>query len=498
MKRLIFLFSGILFSLCISTYAQDGVSLHFMRLNPYSTYLNPSTYVQYNGYLSVPLVGCVSTALTNTSLHYNNIFYTDPSTGKITSINGNKAVDKLTQENNQMNINMAVDILNFGFRISDWSLNVSYRIRYDQYSFFNKDLIAFPIEGNLDYAGEDNQAVMKTNVTINSYQEFGIGLRKDINEHWAIGFKPKLLLGIENFHTNNFTCTVQTDPNDYSMRIITDINAQMGGIAPVVIKENGKVSVKPKNVAKNWRDIFRNVGAAIDLGVTYRFNDNVGIAASVLDLGFITWKTTRFDVSCSFDSTIVESDGSVYFTGFKVDDVLNGNIKTSDIISKLKNTVHADFIESDEKYTQALHGRFTVEGYYNLGKYHRFSALFQGRVVKNVFIPSFTVAWNGNFLNIFDLCVSYSIAPRSYTNLGVGIGLNLWVFQIYAVTDNIISLCNSKSIQRSILNSTNASAQVGVVFNWGKIPQKSAGAMKVKAKNQEKADLTPEANQTKE
>lgn len=495
MKRIVLLISGLLFSLCISTYAQDGVTLHFMRLNPYSTYLNPSSYVQYKGYFGVPAVSCVNAAITNTGLHYDNIFITNSSTGKVTGINGNKAISKLADENNQLNINLAVDILNFGFMISDWNINFSYRIRYDQYSFYNKDLVAFPVLGNLSFAGYGNEAEINTTLVINSYQEFGIGIRKDIDSHWTIGFKPKLLLGIENFHTNNFTCTIYTNPENYAMKIMTDIDAQMGGLAPIVIKEDGKVTIKPRNIAKNWRDIFRNVGAAIDLGVTYRFNDNVGIAASVLDLGFITWKTTRYDLTCTFDSTITQSDGSLQFSGFKIDDVLNGKKKTSDILKDAKNLVHANFIPSNEQYTQALNGRFTVEGFYNLGKYHRFSALFQGRIVKNHFIPSFSVAWNGNFLNVFDLCVSYTIAPKSYTNLGVGLGFNLGVFHIYAVTDNILAICNSKSIQRSLLNTTSASAQVGIVFDWGKIPQKSAGAMKVKAKKQKNENDNQNDNQ---
>lgn len=497
MKRITLLISGILFSWCISTFAQDGVSLHFMRLNPYSTNLNPSSYIQYKGYLGLPVISAVSAGITNTSLHYDDLFYTDPGTGKITSINANKFVDKLSKNNNQLNMNIAVDILNFGFRINNWSINFSYRIRFDEYMFFNKDLFAFPVQGNLNYAGENNPAKIQSTVVVNSYQEFGIGLRKDINPHWAIGFKPKILLGIENFHTNNFMCTVYTDPEDYSMRICADINAQLGGIAPIVY-DNNKLSVKPKNLAKNWRDIFRNVGAAIDLGVTYRINDNIGVAASVLDLGFISWKTTKYNVSCTIDSTIAQSDGSLHFNGFRADDLLNGNRSTSDIVKEIKNTFPINFENSDENYIQALNGRFTVEGYYDLGKYQRFSALFQGRIVKNRFIPSFTVAWNGKFLNIFDLCVSYTMAKKSFTNLGVGVGLNLGAIHIYAVTDNILGICTAKSVQRSLLNTSNFSAQVGLVFDWGKIPQVSAGAMKAKAdkKKKDNVDVNVDNNST--
>lgn len=463
MKKQI-IFSVALMMLAISTMAQDGITMHFMRLNPYSTYTNPSAFIQYKGYIGVPFVSNINMALTNSGLHYNNILKADPETGQITTFDLNNTVAHMHENGNLLNSNFACNIIDFGFRVKNWNISLSYRIRSDEYVTYSKDLFGFLVNGNLSYAGDNNPADIGMKMHFTAYQEIGVGLRVEITPNLAIGFKPKFLLGIANVKSNNISGQIYTDPSTYMMRVIYEADFKQAAVASGFFSDNF-------SIVDVYTNLSKNLGAAIDLGATYRINDNIGVSASILDLGFITWKSNSKHYTSTIDSVgIFYQDGAFVYNGLSVEDI-DRISQTPDGYSKEFAKYFPTNTTDLDHYTQALAGRFIVEGYYNLGQYHRFSALFQGRIINNQFLPSFTVAWNGNFLNIFDLCVNYTIAKHSFDNLGVGIGLNLGVFHIYALTDNIISICGMKQM----LNHTNTNLQVGIVFDWGKLEESKLG-----------------------
>lgn len=460
---------SILILCSLSIFAQDGTTLHFMRLNPYSNFSNPSSFLQYKGYIGIPAISNINVAVTNTGFHYNTLFGTNTE-GVVNTIKLNDFVEKLSKNGNYLNTNIALNIIDFGFRTKHLMVSFSYRIRVDEYFNYNKDLFALPVYGNLKFVGEANAVKPNLNLCLNAYQEFGIGFQAQVSPHVYIGVRPKLLFGIVNAKTQTAQATLYTDPSDYAMKLNYQMDASLRSIVPINISDNFNVEIDPQALLKDWKSAFKNVGGAIDLGATYRINEHWGVAASVLDLGFVCWNTGQHIYGTIDSSSTRYNDGSFLFNGLTMADIE----KIKNDPEGFKNELLGYFPLNHEtlnKSVTALSSRFLVEGYYNLGKYHRFSALFQGRIVNRQFIPSFTVAWNGNFLNIFDLCVNYTIAPHSYTNLGVGIGFNLGVFHIYAATDNLIAICNSKSIQRSLLNTNNANVQLGIVFDWGKVQE---------------------------
>lgn len=454
----------------LNVFAQDGTTLHFMRLNPYSNFSNPSSFLQYKGYVGVPGISNINIAATNTGFHYNTLFGTN-SEGPVTTIKLNDFVDKLSTKGNYLNTNLALNIIDFGFRTKHLMVSFSYRIRVDEFFSYNKDLFALPVHGNLKFVGEENAAKPNFSFSLNAYQEFGIGFQAQVSPHVYIGVRPKLLFGFANAKTKTAQASLYTNPDDYAMKLNYQLDASIRSAIPINIGDDFNIDIDPQAFLKDFGKAFKNVGAAIDLGATYRINDHWGVSASVLDLGFICWNTGGQHIYGAIDSSSTRyNDGSFLFNGLTMADIEKLQQDPEGFKKELLGYFPLRH-ETLDKSTTSLSSRFLVEGYYNLGKYHRFSALFQGRIINRQFIPSFTVAWNGNFLNIFDLCVNYTIAPHSYTNLGIGIGFNLGVFHIYAATDNLIAICNSKSIQRSLLNANNANVQLGIVFDWGKVQE---------------------------
>lgn len=476
MKKIILLIAIIIATASLT--AQDGITLHFMRLNPYSTYSNPSAHLQYRGYIGIPAISNINFAFTNTSMHYNTLFGVN-SEGKVTTLKLNNFVDKLALNGNVLSSNLSMNIIDFGFRTKHVRFGFSYRLRMDEYFSYNKDLFALPVHGNMNYLGENNPARPSIQVNTTLYQEIALGMQAEIKDRFYIGVRPKLLFGLEHVRTNQANATLYTNPDDYTLKLNYNLDASIASAIPYSISTDtaGKISVKldPKEMAKHWQDAFRNIGAAIDLGFTYRINNMFGVSASILDLGFINWKTNCGHLSSTVSPTETNTyydDGSFMFNGLSEDDLNQLLDDPNAFVSQLQDYFPIN-VEEQKSFTKALSSRFLVEGYCSVGKYHRFTALFQGRLFNKQFIPSLTVAWNGTFLDIFDLCVSYTVAKKSYTNLGIGIGLNLGVFHIYAATDNLFAFCNSKSPQRSLMNTSNANIQAGIVFDWGKLHEKS-------------------------
>lgn len=471
MKKLI-LFASIIIAFT-SLSAQDGITLHFMRLNPYSTYTSPSAHLQYKGYIGIPGISNINVGFINTGLKYNSIFETNAN-GEITTINLKNVANNLSPKNNILGTNISLNIIDFGFKTEPIRFSFSYRIRFDGYAFYSKDLFALPAFGNMSYVGSNNPAKLDFQLNMTSYQEFALGMQFEINDRFYIGIRPKLLFGMAHVKSKQINANLYTDPEDYTLRLNYNIDADMACAIPytITLDSNGMdFNIQYNDFQKILQNAFRNVGASIDLGFTCRINNSFGVSASVLDLGFIHWKTNCEHISGSIAPSGTNThydNGDFIFNGL-TDDEIN---QISDDPSAFTDMLLDYFpvtIEQQMGYTKALTSRFLVEGYYNLGKYHRFSALFHGRIINKQFLPSFTIAWNGNFLDIFDLCVSYTVSKKSYGNLGLGIGFNLKVFHLYMATDNIISLFNKKSIQRSLLNAPNANLQFGMVFDWGKL-----------------------------
>lgn len=469
MKK-IFLFISIVL-VGFKVFAQDGTTLHFMRLNPYSNYSSPSSFLPYNGYVGFPAISNINTSLANTGLHYDNVFQ-ENAMGKVTTITLDKMLEKMPKRGGMLNTNLSMNVIDFGFRTKPIFFSFSYRIRMDEYLFFSKDVIGLVAQGNMAYVGADHPAKLDFSLNATVYQEFALGMQVAITPHVYIGVRPKILFGALNINTRKAATTLYTNPEDYSLRLQYDLDAYMSCVIPIQWGENGELGIATDDMMNVVKSAFKNVGAAIDFGATFRLGERWGVSASVLDLGFINWKTNSSHFVGTIDSTCIHyNDGGFVFNGLSNEDIQ----QIQDNPSEFRDEILSYFpMQNSElkQYTRMLHTRFLVEGYCNVGKYHRFSALFQGRVVGKQFLPSFTVAWNGNFLRIFDLCVNYTIAKDSYANLGLGVGFNLGVFHIYAATDNLLGFCNAKSIQRSLLNVNNANVQLGIVFDWGKIQEK--------------------------
>ncbi|MDL2309097.1 DUF5723 family protein [Bacteroidales bacterium OttesenSCG-928-B11] len=458
----------IIFALCLLTFAssaQNVMTQNFMRYNPYFNSDNPAHHTPYKGYIGMPAVSNLNLSFSNTSLHYDKLLRTD-SEGYPVSIDADKFIKKLSKQNNWLNLSLNEEILGFGFRAKSAFITFSTRTRMNQYFKFSEDLFAFPLKGNMAFTGDDNYANPSANITLDAYQEFALGVQVAITDKLYIGIKPKLLIGIANIRTRDLSAKIYTDPVDYAMTANYNVDISVASAIPISYKD-GNFNFNFDEITGNYTNVLRNIGFSLDLGAVYRINDNMGVGASLLDMGFIKWKTDGIRITSQLDNAgSFYSDGDFFFNGLTSDQIsqlIEGEEARTELFDSLGNYFPVDIGNvSGEKINLTM--RFSAEYYYQINDKHRFTAYFMGSIIGKKLLPQFTLAYNGKLAKVFDICAHYTMKPNSFTNLGIGLGFDLAPIYLYFGTDNILGAINP-------LNANTLNLQLGLVFKWGKIAE---------------------------
>ena len=458
-KFLLTFLIGVCYSLSVCGQSLDIT--HFMRISPFQHNDLPSSSTIYNGYVSLP-TGNIQVGVNLGSIRYKNLFETNAE-GYPTVLTATRFVNSLSNKN-YLGVNTDMELLGFGFRIKDrFFLTVDYRFRSNLDFTYSRDVLGLPIYGNMAYV--DEPADLKLGINLNAYQEFGVSFRHQVNDRISWGVRPKLLLGVANINTQYLDALISTDPTDYTISMTYAAAMRAAAVVPFTMTFNQQdgfnfeMNNDPRAIVGN---VFRNVGFGLDLGFSYKILESLNLSAGLLDLGFINWNTSTTLMTSSLDDAgDMYQEGSLTFSGLsqsQIEALTNGE-GYEEMLDTLAQYFPLD-IAPTGSYVTGLTPRFVLQADYEFAKYHRVSAATQFRFAKNYFQPSLTIAYDGLFFNMIDVCVAYTMQRHSYDNLGVGIGFNLGYLNIYAGTQNIIAAFSVKSASQ-------LTATAGVVFNWG-------------------------------
>ena len=298
---------------------------------------------------------------------------------------------------------------------------------------YPKDLFSLMWKGNTQFL--DKEADFSgIGVNMTHYREFAFGMNREITNRLTVGLRAKVLFGMANLWTEKSDITLSTDPNLY------DLTARANIIINTSVPEtiyNSFDSDSTNDGGFSFSDYIANTsnkGFAFDIGGTFKINDKFTVAASVLDIGKISWKSgTR-----NYSSNNVEFT----FEGVDLNDFFGQDSGapsgTKILIDSLAKTFQIK--ETKNNYSNWLPPIFYLTGIYNLTDKDKVGALIRGDIFNGGLHPSLTLSYNKRFLNMFSAVGTYSIMNRSYMNLGFGLSLQLSAFQIYLLNDNIYGL----------------------------------------------------------
>jgi len=280
---------------------------YFLENTPTRHLYNPAFQPQGTWYLSIPLMGHVQAGIFNNSVSVKDLVYKDVRGNTVTAFSphGRDKLYNKMRDGILIAPNLDINLLGFGFRtsIGYWTVGINTKMDLD---------IVLPKTGLLLYGtGTVHEPKVsdfsKLGVKSNFYSELALGYSTAINDKLTVGGKIKLLYGHGGMNTINNRLDLTTGVDKWA------IDGDMSLLVAMPMSIYNEAENKFEMGTASFREWFSpsGMGAGIDLGATYKLNNELSFAASVTDLGFIRWTKNATDLyyNTSYSFTGVEIDG---------------------------------------------------------------------------------------------------------------------------------------------------------------------------------------------
>ncbi len=428
--------------------AQQNNTLFLMRDLPQNNIVNPASSIKCKWYLGVPLVASTHVNAYSSGFSANDILTTN-SSGELELTPGH-AINKM----NKLEVlatELHVNWLYFGYKYRTHYFTFSLSEKLNTYNIYSKNLALLLYKGNSQFEGK-NVNMDGTRVNANHYREYALGWANEVNENLSFGCKVKFLFGKGNVFMRPSQASLNVDKNTFAQNIITNADAYVSFPVDIETDEEGYIEDVVMQEDIDWKKYAMNTsnfGLGMDVGMIYKINDVTTLSASLLDIGFINWKSdvqiikehTSVYVDAS-DDTFSPTDGSVVSDTLRSlfkPDIVNGSYA-----STLKPTL---YLGVDRQLTDQI----------NVG------ALISSEIYQNRFHHALSLSGNFHINDKLAASASYTIQNNQFNNLGLGVGWQLGVLYFHAVSDNIpafFALDNARNI--------NLRFGVGILAGCGK------------------------------
>lgn len=422
----------------LSVKAQEGGStMYFLSNLPQRVRVNPAYQPEYNVQVGLPGLSGIQFSYANTSFGVDDIL-TKKNFGRTDSVVLNiNSFHGALRKNNAIIGSNENSLLTVGFRVSDWYATIDLTQKNDFSFNFSKDLITFIKDGNTDYLGKTFD-LGGFGVNENSYVEMAFGLSNQVNSKLTVGGRFKVLFGLLNVDMTDSEMGIETVGQGETIRLRSRQN----------IRFSAPIEPLPAGQFVDWGDLefnsditprtfTNNLGFGVDLGAEYKMLDRLTLHASLLDLGFIRWKSNThvFTQDKTFDwegadlSNSINKDQPGYIS---MDDAFDN------LVDSLKDNFR--FMDNAGAYTTMLKARLYAGATYELHRMVNVGGLLKMSIIDKHFYPSLALSVNARLIRNISASVSYSMQKGSCDNLGAGLTAKLGPFQLYAVTDNLLAL----------------------------------------------------------
>jgi hypothetical protein len=308
--------------------------------------------------------------------------------------------------------------------------------------------------GNGAFIGETVQIGPKLNVL--GYTEYGIGLAAKMFDNVSVGLNFKYINGFMGIQTVRSQAAIHTDAEYYQLSLQSDMLLYTAGLTDV-FNENENDIIRYQYDSYIFRT--NNVGFAVDLGISAKLNDKLEIQAAAQDLGNINWKEHVLEQ---------RSQGEYRYGGQSVRP-LNDEGKDIDF-EPVKDTLDALFVPVSRRkpFVTKLPNRFYVAGKYALSPQLQAGLSLQAESYQ--YQTSLAVAAHvqkqvGNFLYA-GLVAGYHSQTDAF--IGANLTLQLGPVQVFAISDNLITLVDPYKGR-----GTNLRAGLNLAFGRKKKEQKA-------------------------
>lgn len=384
-----------------------------------SNFLNPAVQSECKWFIGIPILSSIHINYANSGFTYKQLI--SNSSDSTYSMNIYKVVNRLGKRT-LIGTEFHTTLLALGYRRGDYYFAFSV-IEKNKLPFtLSKDLFSLAWEGNTQFEGE-SASLKGTSSYAMHYREYALGVSKQNRNGNFFGIKGKLLFGKLNLAIPKSDISLYTDENTFDLTLDGEMLINIS--APIIIEHaDGQMtnSYYDKSVSA-MQLIFnrKNWGLAFDAGFIHELNENITISGSVLDLGFIRWRSNLNNISANEYYT---------YQGVLVD---SGNVLESII-----DSVNFEF--TNDPYTTFLPVKMYLGAEYHVNEKLEARALVSAVAYRTKFSPALTLSADYNPFGHFHLIGSYSVMYRSFTNVGLGFSLGRDPIQFYMISDNVLGI----------------------------------------------------------
>jgi hypothetical protein len=420
-RRIILIFWGI----CGLLLAQD-MTLFMMPDMPQSNFVNPAVQYSEDWIIGVPLLASGQANFTSSFATFNDAFrYNSTSQHYVFDF------DDLLSDVNGLEY-IGAEVQYTPLFVGKWVNENYFTFALTEKLLTHNTLSASALKvlwyGNANMEGP--YSISGSRVNGLHLREYSFGWSRAFSEKLKWGVHSKVLFGKSNVYTTQTNGFLNTDEENYSVRVNAATHVKTSFPVDLTIDEYGDIThVAMQENAEWWPYEMnrKNLGLGFDLGFVYDINAQTVLSWSLLNLGFMRWKTdvNSFDLKGNAILGGVNNLGDNYF---------------SSALDSLTSNFSLDI--SNEPYFSSL----TPELY--LGLSHELTLHLQaglaiyGCLLRNRIHPAFTLSVNTYNYKKLSASLSYSIRNDDFFNLGGGIGLTLRGVHIHAMGDNLLGLLN--------------------------------------------------------
>ncbi len=444
MKR--FLINTLVIFVTMASYGQQDLVLHQMSDVPQSIYVNPSKAPSTRLNIGLPFLSSIYLRHQNTIFNPYHLFSKEGNTINFRTLH---YLDQI-QKRNYIGLEQEIELLSIGLKVGEKNyFSFGVRERFNFRLSLPGDMLRFPFTGNASFDELEGGVLDFSDfrIGLNHYREYGLGWQRTINEKLSIGGRIKYLYGMENVDTKTSNLQWKTDEDSWDWTFSGGMDVYSSGIWSLTDTIDDNTDIERDEIG-DYLFKRKNKGIGLDLGATYAINDQLEVTGSLIDLGFISWK--------SDNKNFETEDGEFVYSGIELtEDIVTAGSDIQDsldtTIEELRDDLESGFgyTESSDKYRTSLLTRFYVGANYDLYANDRSSGvaglLLHSEVYKGTLRPTVTLSYHQKFQRWLSATASYSVIDRDFRNLGLGLSLNAGPVQFYVMTDNILAAVVNKA-----------------------------------------------------
>ncbi len=430
----------IILSSILDTAAQQNFTLYNFDAVPQTVFTNPAIIPRARLTIGIPIITSIHISSCNSAFKPDDLLRERPQDDSL-NFDIDNVIAKLTDDN-FISTDLSTEIIFVGFKLKKGYLSFGVNHNLDLRFDYPADLIKYLWHGN-GYFLEKNADFSNTNLEINHYLSYHIGYSYPINDKLTIGSRIKFLNGMANISVERMSVSMFTTTNpqtSYTFRGNSDIKINTSGFYDDEYYKDKDYIIGEENNFDLNNYIFgkKNNGFAFDFGANYKINDKFNISASIVDLGFINWKSNVKNFT-SKNSTF-NFDGIYFDENNDSTDFFNAYLDTLSDIFEINKTYN--------KYKTNLHTRYYLNGNYVFDSTNSIGLLLYGRSIHNKLEPAIGLNYNRRLGKAVDVKLSYSIYNNMFDIIGLGFSANIGPIQTYLIEDDVLMLFKGYNINR--------------------------------------------------